>query len=143
MPYQRTEDFREWCMERHARQPVWVKLFDCERCVMQKEEEVFPFFTELADVVKDRCHLYNVLLSERSFLTSEDKRLELFDWVVDNTSGRFTLIERSGWEGVLFDTVGDFTITQLMFSEYHAKIVPDYRGWAYYSVRHPPHWRGS
>lgn len=143
MLYQRTEDFREWCMDIHAREPVWVKLFDCERCIMQGAEDVFPFFTELEGVITDRCYRYNVLLAERSFLTSDDKRLELFDWVVENTSGRFTLIERSGWEGVLFDTAGDWIITKLHMAEYHAEIVKSKDGRATYTIKHPPHWRGS
>ncbi len=140
MLYERTEDFRNWCMERHATEPIWVKLFDCERCIMLKEPEIFPFFTELEGVTTDLAYSFGELFSERAFLVGSNTLNDLFDFVVERTSGRFTLIERGGFEGVLFDSAADWIITKLEFSEYHAEIVRDPRGRVYDRIMSPVCW---
>lgn len=140
MLYERTEDFRNWCMERHDREPVWLKLFDCERCIMLKEPEIFPFFTELEGVTLDRAYSFGELFSERAFLVGSNALNALFDFALERTSGRFTLIEHGGFEGVLFDSAADWIITKLAFSEHHAVIVRDPRGHVYDQITSPMCW---
>lgn len=139
--YERSEHFRNWCIDRHAREPVWLDLYDCERCIMEKD--VFPFFSELEGVITDRTYRYNTLVTERSFLTGPETRIALLEWALVNTSGKFTLIERNGWEGILFDTLGDYTIARLMFSENQAVIERSTRGFGFDVIRNPSSWHRS
>lgn len=91
--YERTTQFKEWCESQH---PGWSKLYDCERCVIT-ERDIFPFFTELEGKIMGRAGEYLVLERERSFLTDSRSVGELFEWVVDNTTGKIALINREGY----------------------------------------------
>ena len=135
--YYRSPDFEKWCRD-ERRHPGWAKIYDCKRCVIT-EQDVFPFFTELEGRIIDRTHDYLILERERTFLTDSDSLGMVFEWVVENTSGKFTLTEREGYEGVMFDLAGDYLITRLMFADRQALIMqkPVDGSWC----QQPPYWR--
>lgn len=135
--YERTPQFKEWCKSLH---PGWSKLYDCERCVIT-ESDVFPFFTELEGKIIGRASEYLVLERERSFLTDFRSVGEVFEWVVESTSGKIALIKREGFNGIMFDSAADYVITRLMFADRQAVVrsAPMNGSWC----ASPPYWRKS
>lgn len=138
MAYERTDDFYEWCSKESVN-PVWLRLYNnTERCVMSRDP--FPFFTELQGVVIDLTYRYNELVTDRSFLICSDHLMELLDFVEERCSGRFTLIERNGYEGVLFDLGADYLIVKLAFGEHQAVIERSNLGRHADTIRRPSSW---